>query len=286
MIQALAHTQAVGVQTNAAFLGRLMRDEAFATADLDTGLIERRRATLLPEPQPAGADVLALASAAVLVRQGLAQPQGEAGKTADPWDARDGWRLGGRYRQTLCWVDNGERRDIEITREGGQWRIGAAPAAGQAFSWHAQPSANPQLSYGLRITLDGRESAGTVVLHAGKAYVFHDGATHILDLYDALAHAQDDAEGHGGGLTAPMPGKIISIAVAVGDKVEGPGAAGDGSHENGAHHHGAGRRRSRRPVLCRGRPGRRRRRADRSEVNDAGRGPASGQPCSGVTWPT
>ncbi|MFQ6722081.1 ATP-grasp domain-containing protein, partial [Bordetella pertussis] len=37
MIQALAHTQAVGVQTNAAFLGRLMRDEAFATADLDTG---------------------------------------------------------------------------------------------------------------------------------------------------------------------------------------------------------------------------------------------------------
>ncbi|MFQ6690945.1 3-methylcrotonyl-CoA carboxylase, partial [Bordetella pertussis] len=63
MIQALAHTQAVGVQTNAAFLGRLMRDEAFATADLDTGLIERRRATLLPEPQPAGADVLALASA-------------------------------------------------------------------------------------------------------------------------------------------------------------------------------------------------------------------------------
>ncbi|MFJ0672945.1 biotin carboxylase N-terminal domain-containing protein, partial [Bordetella bronchiseptica] len=71
MIQALAHTQAVGVQTNAAFLGRLMRDEAFATADLDTGLIERRRATLLPEPQPAGADVLALASAAVLVRQGL-----------------------------------------------------------------------------------------------------------------------------------------------------------------------------------------------------------------------
>ncbi|MET0186658.1 MAG: biotin carboxylase N-terminal domain-containing protein, partial [Achromobacter sp.] len=49
MIQALAATQVVGVQTNAAFLLRLMRDEAFAAADLDTGLIERRRATLLPE---------------------------------------------------------------------------------------------------------------------------------------------------------------------------------------------------------------------------------------------
>ncbi|WP_188589732.1 acetyl-CoA carboxylase biotin carboxylase subunit, partial [Achromobacter denitrificans] len=71
MLQALAQTQAVGVQTNVAFLSRLMKDSAFAAADLDTGLIERQRATLLPEPQPADAAVLALASAAVLVRQGL-----------------------------------------------------------------------------------------------------------------------------------------------------------------------------------------------------------------------
>ncbi|HEY0295583.1 MAG TPA: biotin carboxylase N-terminal domain-containing protein, partial [Bordetella sp.] len=44
MLAALAGTRVVGVQTNVAFLGRLMRDEAFAAADLDTGLIERRRA--------------------------------------------------------------------------------------------------------------------------------------------------------------------------------------------------------------------------------------------------
>ena len=74
MLQALAQTQAVGVQTNVAFLSRLMRDSAFAAADLDTGLIERQRDTLLPAPRPAGADALALASAAVLARQGLAQP--------------------------------------------------------------------------------------------------------------------------------------------------------------------------------------------------------------------
>src|SRR3546814_2640559 len=45
MIQALAHTHAVGVQTNVAFLTRLMQDQAFASADLDTGLIERQRQT-------------------------------------------------------------------------------------------------------------------------------------------------------------------------------------------------------------------------------------------------
>ncbi|HYG44167.1 MAG TPA: biotin/lipoyl-containing protein, partial [Bordetella sp.] len=89
----------------------------------------------------------------------------------------------------------------------------------QAFSWRAQPSANPNLAYGLRIALDGRESSGTVVLHAEKAYVFREGRTQVLSLHDALAHAQDGQADHAGGLTAPMPGKIISIAVQAGDSV-------------------------------------------------------------------
>src|SRR5690606_17819623 len=48
MLEALKATEIVGVHTNVAFLGRLMQDEAFACADLDTGLIERQQATLLP----------------------------------------------------------------------------------------------------------------------------------------------------------------------------------------------------------------------------------------------
>ncbi|KAG1079232.1 hypothetical protein G6F40_016399 [Rhizopus arrhizus] len=38
-------------------------------------------------------------------------------------------------------------------------------------------------------------------------------------LYDPLAHAQDTQGEHGGGLTAPMPGKIISISVKARDPV-------------------------------------------------------------------
>src|SRR5690606_3274111 len=61
MAGALARVQAVGVQTNAAFLSRLMRDQAFAAAELDTGLIEHRKATLLPGPAAPGVNTLALA---------------------------------------------------------------------------------------------------------------------------------------------------------------------------------------------------------------------------------
>ena len=221
MLQALAQTQAVGVQTNVAFLSRLMKDSAFAAADLDTGLIERQRATLLPEPQAANPATLALAAAAVLVLQGLAQPGAQsAGKgPADPWDARDGWRLGNQYQRHLQWVDNGETRRVTVSRQGGAWTLdtGAGP---QPFLWRSHASANPNLAYGLRITLAGHESAGTVVLHADRAHVFGDDGVHVLELYDPLAHAQDTQGEHGGGLTAPMPGKIISISVKAGDTVE------------------------------------------------------------------
>src|SRR5690606_7497391 len=70
MVQALGEVRGVGVQTNIAFLRRLMLDDAFAQADLDTGLIERRHDTLFP-PQAAASDhVLALAIAALMASQG------------------------------------------------------------------------------------------------------------------------------------------------------------------------------------------------------------------------
>ncbi|MFY2644697.1 acetyl/propionyl/methylcrotonyl-CoA carboxylase subunit alpha [Achromobacter insuavis] len=216
MLQALAQTQAVGVQTNVAFLSRLMRDSAFAAADLDTGLIERQRATLLPEPTPADAATLALATAAVLASQGQAQSAPHAAAPADPWDTRDGWRLGGRYQRQLQWIDNGETRHVSVARQGADWTLDSGDGA-RPFAWRAEDINGPARV--LRITLDGRERAGTVVLHADKAHVFGDGGARVLDLYDPLAHAQDTQGDHGGGLTAPMPGKIISIAVKAGDSV-------------------------------------------------------------------
>jgi len=228
MLQALAQTRVVGVQTNVAFLARLMRDEAFAAADLDTGLIERRRATLLPPPAAADADVLALAAAAELARQGLAAPRAGA-DGADPWSARDGWRLDGRYACRFEWIDNGAPRAVSLERTAGGWRIDCGDGM-QAFDWHAGPAEDapagadpaglalvPALA--LRVRRNGHECGGTAVLHGERVYVFRDDAAWTLERHDALAHAGDDDAGHGGGLTAPMPGKIIAIAVQPGQAV-------------------------------------------------------------------
>ncbi|MFH1603192.1 MAG: acetyl-CoA carboxylase biotin carboxylase subunit, partial [Pseudomonadota bacterium] len=63
---ALGQIEVAGVSTNAEFLARLVGCGAFASADLDTGLIERNRAELLPAPAIAGDEVLALAALAEL----------------------------------------------------------------------------------------------------------------------------------------------------------------------------------------------------------------------------
>ncbi|MEC3769666.1 acetyl-CoA carboxylase biotin carboxylase subunit, partial [Cupriavidus sp. SS-3] len=61
MRQALAAYHVVGLSTNVAFLQRLVKSEAFRTADLDTGLIARNEAVLFPPPAPVGMELIALA---------------------------------------------------------------------------------------------------------------------------------------------------------------------------------------------------------------------------------
>jgi 3-methylcrotonyl-CoA carboxylase alpha subunit len=52
MRTALAQFQIQGVSSNVDFLGRLVASTAFSTADLDTSLIERERASLFPKKAP------------------------------------------------------------------------------------------------------------------------------------------------------------------------------------------------------------------------------------------
>jgi 3-methylcrotonyl-CoA carboxylase alpha subunit len=223
MIQALSEIQIVGVQTNIAFLRRLMTDPAFARADLDTGLIEQEREHLFPGRQNAGDSVLALVAAAILTRQGVINSS--AGRTSgghtvthvDPWAETDGWRIGGVYRQPLTLIDNGVKHEIVLERRGAQWAY-AHEAAAQTFEWSTETT-TPERTV-LRIRLDGVDTTGVVILRDRAAHVFVDGAALTLQIHDPVNQAQDESNEHQGGLAAPMPGKIIAISVKAGDQVK------------------------------------------------------------------
>jgi 3-methylcrotonyl-CoA carboxylase alpha subunit len=216
--QALAQVRVVGLHTNTDFLGRLMRDQAFADADLDTGLIERRRETLLPAAQAAGAGLLALATAALLAREGLCAPR-VAQVPHDPWDARDGWRVAGRYARTLAWLDGGAHRAVTVARDGAAWTVDTGEGA-QAFHWEASPQDGHAQAWDVRATVAGADTAATAVWDGEQLHVFEGGRTWQFALQDPLAHAGEAQGEHGGDMTAPMPGKIIAIAVQPGETVQ------------------------------------------------------------------
>ena len=215
MAQALAQLQVVGPATNIDFLRRLMADEAFATADLDTGLIERRRSTLLPPPQPADTADLVLAAAAVL------QTEYDG---VDPWSVRDGWRVGAPLQRRLLFTDSSGQREVALQVGAGGYlasvsTAGSAEAPSVPIARHSQaePATAPR-SHEIALQQGDAQTRATAVFDADTLHLFTASRHLRLEYLDRIAHAGEAVE-DSGRLTAPMPGKVISVLVAAGAKV-------------------------------------------------------------------
>ncbi|HEY9280552.1 MAG TPA: acetyl/propionyl/methylcrotonyl-CoA carboxylase subunit alpha [Eoetvoesiella sp.] len=218
MMSALSEIQAVGVHTNIAFLYRLMTNPAFVSGDLDTGLIQAQHNHLFSSDQVLSDRILALAAAAVLSDQGLIDSDPASYRARnDPWAEVDGWRLSGLYCRTLAFIEQNNEHQVQLIRGGTEWLFNRQTHA-RSFEWQAD--AQTPGTFKLRIRLNDEDILGTVILRGGQAHVFTEGELHVLQVHDPVIHAQDESTDHHTGLTAPMPGKVISIAVAVGDAVK------------------------------------------------------------------
>ncbi|KVC62463.1 3-methylcrotonyl-CoA carboxylase [Burkholderia ubonensis] len=210
MMRALRECEVVGLHTNAAFLQRIVACGPFATADLDTGLIERNHDTLFAPQQPPRA-ALALACAALRARE-----RDALADLGSPWAALSNWRLNAGYRRTLEWRAIDRESDLTVTvhddAAGKRLAIGDAPA--QPFAWTR--GASP---LDFDVTLDGVRSSGRVYADGDTFHVFTQGASESFEWRNLLAHAGDTEHG-GGRLTAPMPGKVIAVLVEAGQAVE------------------------------------------------------------------
>jgi 3-methylcrotonyl-CoA carboxylase alpha subunit len=204
MAQALSEYRVVGLATNVAFLKRLVESRPFASADLDTGLIERHHAALFPPPQPAGLPALALAAAALLAS--------ERSAANDPWANTSGWRLNGGLLRNLAFADESNAYPVSVGYRQGGWELRCKDLAAVMA---------PVEHDGARlvIRLDGASVRGTVVRDGELFHVFTGGAHYTLRYDDPMAHA-GEAEAEGGRLTAPMPGKIVAVLVDKGKTVE------------------------------------------------------------------
>ncbi|MBL8419257.1 MAG: acetyl/propionyl/methylcrotonyl-CoA carboxylase subunit alpha [Dechloromonas sp.] len=214
MRRALADYQVAGVTTNIDFLSRLVACPAFAGADLDTGLIERQKDFLFPAAQAVPRDALLVATVGELLwEQREAKLAAKAsGDPWSPWHARDGWRMNLSSARMIGFRDRDSLVEVQVRYGSGHWQI---TLNGQATLARGKKLGDDAFA----VELDDRRLIASVVAVDGKRSVFLHGTTHVL-LRDDPLHLVEAGGAHGGGLTAPMPGKVVTLLVQPGQKVD------------------------------------------------------------------
>ncbi|MDN3022682.1 biotin carboxylase N-terminal domain-containing protein [Streptomyces sp. S.PB5] len=186
---ALADTVTLGVQTNAGFLRRLLAHPAVVAGELDTGLVEREVDGLIPVGVPEE-----VYEAAAAVRLEALRPQAD-GRTAgwtDPFSEPSGWRLGGTPKPVAF--------HLRVQDPVEHAPLGTATVTADQVS----------------VTLDGVRHT----FHRAADWLGRDGdAWHVRDHDPVAASLTGAAHAGADSLTAPMPGTVTVVKVAVGDEV-------------------------------------------------------------------
>ncbi|RLA38242.1 MAG: 3-methylcrotonyl-CoA carboxylase [Gammaproteobacteria bacterium] len=211
---ALRATQVVGVTTNLDFLATVAAHPRYSDGDIDTSFIDRHRDELVAPAAPVTDAVLALASLDVLLRRRdeAAVAAAAGGDPGSPWHQTSGWRLNEDNHQPLHFRVDGEEHEVTVHYRTGHFVIDT-PARSLVAEGFIDSAGD------LVATLDGTRLTLTVVREESGLTLFYGGERHHLHLHDPAMAAADE-EVTGGGLTAPMPGKIVAVHVSAGEHVE------------------------------------------------------------------
>ena len=210
--QALSELHIVGVANNITFLRQVVRSPSFVHADLDTALIDREKAVLFHQQ----ALPLAWAVASAVASHGqAAQPPGTG--WTDPMAKTDGWLLQGESRQTMQFMVGEQLVPAELIRRNRGGMVLRVDGQQGELDGHQLTDG------GWRLRWAGHRWSAHVDQVQGVTHVFTAAGSCSLSWVNPLAHAAEDAA-QGGNLSAPMPGKLLSFAVKVGDTVT-PGQA-------------------------------------------------------------
>ncbi|MBN3785539.1 acetyl/propionyl/methylcrotonyl-CoA carboxylase subunit alpha [Burkholderia sp. Ac-20353] len=206
MRQALDAYHVVGLSTNVAFLQRLVGSQAFRTADLDTGLIERNERELFPSPEPVGIDTIALAVAALLERDARQRRISKVDRHS-PWAHVGAWRLNGAGRTVYRLRTPDGEIEVSIRNEADrQWLD---------FMGQTLPICASFRDEAYAVDLGDHTVKGACHIDGNTLHIFGSEGRWTLEWVDPLSHA-GDAEAEGGKLAAPMPGRIIAVMVDAG----------------------------------------------------------------------
>ncbi len=238
--QALSQTHIVGLHTNVQFLRHVVQSPSFTQANLDTALIPREAAVLFNQEKLGLTLAVAAQIASTLIAEKVQQ-------TTDPFSHQDGWRAYGVATRRFELEFHGEVVNAALTylHDGAlhlrvdtdaqtlpdvQTKSNAKHELkkSQASAVQAAPPVQGMLSFastsqGITVDFAGQRctAACYAIFHAKgiETHIFSAQAATKIIAIDMFAHA-GEAHTENGRLTAPMPGKVVSFAVKVGDKVK------------------------------------------------------------------
>lgn len=190
----LQDTFIAGVNTNLSFLQRLIAHPSFAQGKVHTGFIEEHKTALLPKTNTLNDTFWQLAGAAWLLSQ---TSQTGSNDPYSPWASLQGWQNASPAQAYVQFALKDEVHTVVVTAD--------TLASAQ---WHEQI-----LSY----ENNGTRHQLKAIRQDDKLHMQWEQEVYTLVLADHIANAK--AEENTGGLTAPMNGSIVKIAVQAGDTV-------------------------------------------------------------------
>ncbi len=199
----LEDTHLSGLNTNQEFLHHIFEHDAFLKGEVDTGFIPRYEDTLIPKNygRPTKEDVALLA-----LQQMVPQSQ-----ESDPWASGDNWRAGMKAARNLHFISRGTSYIIHVKCEGKALEFEFENALVRAKLIKRNGDQ-------IEADINGHKLSATVLKHGTNLTLLSQGrvvAAHI--------HSAEEGEEAGetsGKIITNMPGRIVSVLVKKGQKVE------------------------------------------------------------------
>ena len=204
---ALRQYRILGVDTNLAFLARLVALPGFSAAEIDTGFVARHRDALFREDPERMRLAAILAAAAIL--PGLDIDTAEAGT---PWESRSHWRLNLDAAQQVELESSAGPLLISILREPARWCFELEGVTCNVVG-------NRLDDRHMRVRVDGRLFEYPVLRESHRVALSLDGEAFEFGL-PAVVSGAEAVAADAGHPRAPMSGAVVALPVAVGDTVE------------------------------------------------------------------
>ncbi len=203
LVEGIDDIAILGLTTNLGFVRALLDGQPFRDAAIDTAWLDRHPDAVAAPAAPEAAVFAAWAVA-----------DAEIGERAgDPFGTADGWRLSGPSSPATIPLVDGQ----EVVRWSVSWNRLTGPDGEVATRLLSRTTAGPGLRM-LRLEIDGIAHEAAVRVRRRTVDVVYRGTTYSFGRPDATSPTAAGTDQ--GAVLAPMPGTVLALDVAVGDRVE------------------------------------------------------------------